>query len=133
MALVTGVFLALVVAALGAGSGLDRDRAYYPVVAIVVASYYALFAVMGASLRVLLAEALVAAVFVIAAVAGFRRTLWIVVVALAAHGLFDFVHAAIIANPGVPAFWPPFCAAFDVMAAVCLAWLISSGRIRAAA
>lgn len=133
MALAIGVLLALFVSALGAGSGLDRDRAYYPVVAIVIASYYALFAVMGGSSGALLAETLVAALFVAAAVAGFRRSLWIVVLALAAHGIFDFVHASLISNPGVPDFWPPFCAAFDVMAALCLAWLLRSARIRAAA
>jgi hypothetical protein len=44
-------------------SGLDRDRAFYPTVAMVVASYYCLFAVIGASPRALVLESLVAAVF----------------------------------------------------------------------
>jgi hypothetical protein len=44
-----GVILALAVGLLATKVSLDRDRAFYPVVTIVVASYYALFAVMGAS------------------------------------------------------------------------------------
>jgi hypothetical protein len=56
-----------------------------------------------------------------------------VVVALAAHGIFDLVHGSAIPNPGVPTWWPEFCLAYDVTAAVYLAWLLKSGRIRAAA
>jgi hypothetical protein len=76
---------------------------------------------------------LAGSVFVIAALVGFRSSLWIVVTALAAHGLLDFVHDRVIANPGVPVFWPAFCGAYDVVAAAYLAWLLQAGRIRAAA
>jgi hypothetical protein len=116
---------------LGTAPGLDRDRAFYPVVTIVIASYYVLFAVMGASTDALVLEALVCAVFLAVAVSGFRWSLWVVVVALAAHGIFDLTHAAIISNPGVPGWWPEFCLAFDVTAAAYLAWLLKSGRVRA--
>lgn len=53
--------------------------------------------------------------------------------ALAAHGIFDLVHGSVISNPGVPTWWPEFCLAYDVTAAVYLAWLLTSGRVRAAA
>jgi hypothetical protein len=36
---------------------------------------------------------------------------------LAAHGVFDLWHGEIIANPGVPTWWPMFCSAYDVTAA----------------
>ena len=131
--LVIGALLALAVGALGVASGLDRDRAFYPTATIVVASYYCLFAVMGASTRTLVLESLVAGAFVAVAVAGFRASLWLVVVALAAHGAFDVVHGALVPNPGVPAWWPAFCLAYDVIAAGFLAWRLKGGRIRAAA
>jgi hypothetical protein len=94
---------------------------------IVIAFLYALFAVMGASTRALVLESLVGVVFLALAVAGFRSSLWLVVVALAAHGVFDLVHGKAISNPGVPAWWPPFCFAYDVAAAAYLAWLLKSG------
>ena len=133
MALLVGALLAVAVSLFAAGVGLDRDRAFYPTVTIVVASLYALFAVMGASTPVLLNELMAGAVFVVAAVYGFRSSLWIVAVALAAHGVFDFVHGRLIANPGVPTWWPAFCGAYDVTAGVAMAWLLGVGRIRARA
>jgi hypothetical protein len=131
MALIIGIVLAISVGLLGTGVGFDRDRAFYPTMTIVIALYYALFAVMGASLHALGLESLAIALFIAAAAIGFRRSLWVVVMALAAHGLFDFVHAAVIANPGVPAWWPEFCLAYDVTAAAYLAWLLQAGRLRA--
>ena len=130
MPLAVGTLLALAVGVMATVSRLDRDRAFYPTVAIVIAALYPLFAVMGGSTRALVLETLVAAVFVAAALAGFRTSLWIVSAAIAAHGLFDVVHGGLIANPGVPAFWPEFCGAYDVTAGAYLAWLIRSGRTR---
>jgi hypothetical protein len=133
VALLVGAVLAFAVGLFATTSGLDRDRAFYPVLTIVVAHYYALFAVMGASTHALLLESLVCAVFLAVAVTGSRWSLWVVVVALAAHGIFDLTHAAVISNPGVPSWWPEFCLTYDLTAAAYLAWLLKSGRIRAAA
>ena len=131
MSVVVGLVLALLVGGMTTLVGLHRDRALYPVVMIVIALYYVLFAVMGGSTQVLVIEAAIAAVFVGFAVAGFKSTLWLVAVALAAHGIFDFVHAHLYVNPGVPAWWPSFCIAYDVMAAGFLAWLLVSERVSA--
>jgi hypothetical protein len=111
--------------------GLDRDRAFYPTVTMVVASYYALFAAMGASRQTLVLESLVGLVFVAFALWGFRASLWVVAVALAGHGIFDLTHDRVISNPGMPVWWPPFCAAYDVTAGAYLAWLLRTGRNRA--
>jgi hypothetical protein len=113
--------------------GLDRDRAFYPTVMIVIASIYVLFAAIGASTQALVLDSLVGSVFIAAAVFGFKSSLWIVAVALASHGLLDLVHHRVIFNPGVPLWWPPFCSGYDLMAAAYLAWMLKSGRIRAAA
>jgi hypothetical protein len=128
-----GALLAFAVGLFATGVGLDRDRAFYPVVTIVVASYYALFAVMGASTQALLPEVLVGMVFLVVAAWGFRWSLWVVVAALAAHGILDLGHGMIISNQGVPPWWPQFCLAYDVTAAAYLAGRLRSGRIRAAA
>ena len=125
MALLVGVLLALAVGLMATGGGLDRDRAFYPTVMMVIAYLYALFAVMGAaSLQALVLDLLVGTVFFAAAVAGFRSSLWVVAVALAAHGLLDLVHDRVISNPGVPRFWPAFCSAYDLTAAIYLAWML---------
>lgn len=116
-----GSVLAVVVFGLTAVAGFGRDRSFYPTVLIIIASYYVLFAVMGASGRTLIIEILVAGVFALFAVLGFRRNLWLVAVAVVGHGLFDFVHHLFIDNPGMPHWWPGFCGAFDVIFGAALA------------
>jgi hypothetical protein len=120
-----GIVLALAVSAYATALRLDRDRAFYPTVLNVVAAYYVLFAAMGGSGRVIVVESLIAGVFVVAASVGFRRSLWLVAAGLAAHGVMDFFHARLVANPGVPVWWPAFCGAYDVAAAGYLAWRLT--------
>jgi hypothetical protein len=129
MALLVGALLALAVGLLARGAGLDRDRAFYPTVMIVIASYYSLFAVMGASARVLVLESVIGGAFAAVAILGFRSSLWVVVIALGAHGVFDLVHGRVLSNPGVPSWWPAFCLTYDATAAGVLAWLVASGRV----
>jgi hypothetical protein len=119
-----GIALALVVAGGATLVGFDRDRAFYPTVLVVIASYYVLFAVMSGSSYAVLVESGVMVAFGALAVLGFRRKLWIVAAALAAHGVFDAAHGAVVTNPGVPVWWPGFCLAFDVTAAAALMWLL---------
>ena len=116
-----GLILSLAVAASATVIGFDRERAFYPTAMIVIASYYVLFAAMGASSRTLIIENAVASGFLLVAVLGFRRNVWLVVAALVGHGVLDFVHRFFIDNPGVPHWWPGFCLAFDAVLGVFLA------------
>ena len=128
MEYVIGIVLALAVSTYATAMQLDRDRAFYPTVLIVIASYYVLFAVMGGSTRAIVLESGLMGVFVVAASVGFRRSLWLVVAALAAHGVQDFFHARLIMNPGVPVWWPGWCLSYDVVAAGYLAWRLTRAR-----
>lgn len=132
MAWIVGLVLAVGVGLFASGLGLDRDRAFYPTVTIVIALLYILFAAMGATTTVLLWEGAFAAAFIAAAAVGFKTSLWWVAAALVAHGVFDFTHDAFVSNAGVPSWWPAFCAAYDVTAGAYLAWLLLSKRRRGA-
>ena len=123
-----GVILTLAVAAFAAVIGFDRERAFYPTVLIVIASYYSLFAVMGASTRTLIIESIVAGVFVLFAVLGFKGNYWLVVTAFIGHGVFDSVRHFFIDNPGVPQWWAGFCLASDVVFGAWLTVLIITRR-----
>jgi hypothetical protein len=120
---IVGSVLAVAVATLGRTAGFDRDRAFYSTILIVVGSYYVLFAVMGGSMHALAVELIGFSVFVACAVAGFRKSVWLLVGGLAGHGVFDYFHGHLVSNPGVPEWWPAFCLAYDVGAAACLAWI----------
>ena len=129
MEYVIGVVLSLAVVGLVTAIGLSRERGLYPTVMIVIAAYYVLFAAMAASGRTLVIEIVVATGFLLLAVIGYRRNLWLVVLALVGHGVFDFVHHFFIENPGVPRWWPGFCLAFDVILGGFLAALLRTGRL----
>jgi hypothetical protein len=124
MPYVIGIMLSLVVALFARSVGLDRDRAFYPTVVIVVALYYVLFGAMSGSMQTVFLESFVMMVFASAAVVGFKSSEWIVVAALAGHGVFDAFHGYVLENSGMPVWWPAFCAAYDLGAAGILAWLI---------
>ena len=123
-----GLVLALAVSLFASVVGLDKDRAFYPTVLIVIALLYGLFAMIGGSLQALAREAVPMLIFIALATVGFRRNAWLVVIGLAGHGIFDFVHGRIIPNPGVPVWWPGFCLTYDVVAAIYLAVLIKRAR-----
>ena len=129
---VIGAVLSIAVAVAARAVGFDRDRAFYPTVLIVIASYYVLFAAMSGSLHTVLVESIVVTGFAIAAVAGFKSSAWIVVGALAAHGVFDALRGGILHNSGVPDWWPAFCLAYDLGAAAGLAWVIRARPARLA-
>ena len=125
MEYLVGLFLSLALAGYAIIIGLDRERAFYPTVLIVIASYYVLFAVMGASGRTLALEIAVAIGFLLLATAGYKRSLWLIVLAIVGHGIFDIFHHFQIENPGVPHWWPGFCAIFDVILGALLAVRLS--------
>jgi hypothetical protein len=126
MEYLVGVILGLVVGGFAWISGFDRDRSFYPTVLIVIASYYALFAVMGASAYGTLGIEIAAGlVFAALAVFGFKTSLWLAAAGIAGHGFFDFfIHHNIVSNPGMPVWWPGFCGTIDIVIG---AWL--AGRL----
>lgn len=127
MGIAIGVTSAVAVGIFARLMGLDRDRSFYPTVMTVIALIYVLFATIGGSTQVLITEMAVGTVFIVVAMLGFKKSQWFTVAALAGHGVFDFFHPHVIHNDGVPAFWPDFCMAYDVAAAVFLAWLLKRG------
>ena len=105
--------------------GFDHERLFYPMMLPPIATYYILFAAMASSTPALTSESLAASIFLLAAVVGFKKNLWLIVAGLVGHGVFDFFHHLVIQNPGVPVWWPGFCLGFDVLAGGFLAALLA--------
>lgn len=131
MPILVGVVLGLLVGISTTLAGMHRDRALYPTIMIVIASYFSLFAVMGGSNESIVLETVVGLAFTAVAIAGFKLSLWLVVAAILLHGLTDPFHGRLIQNAGVPAWWPAFCASIDVVLAAYLAWLLYTKRVPA--
>ena len=130
MAISIGVSSALAVGVFAKWFGLDRDRAFYPTVMMVIAFLYVLFAAIGGGAAVPI-EAIIGLGFATFAAIGFKKSLWFVVAALIGHGLFDIVHPHAIDNGGVPVWWPGFCCSYDVTAGVWLGLDLYRARSRA--
>ena len=129
MEYIVGITLALLFCGAAAWLGMDRERVFYPAVVMAVASYYLAFAVVDGRSEVMLSEVAIAAVFIAGAVAGFKYSPWIAVVALGGHGVMDGFHHLLVHNAGVPRSWPGFCGSFDVTAAALVA-LVMLARAR---
>jgi hypothetical protein len=120
-----GLLLALALAVFAATMNFDRDRSFAPTVLIVIAAYYVLFALMGASWPTVAVEIAIALAFAIVGVIGVRTNPMITAAAIVAHGLFDLVHHLFIDNPGMPRWWPGFCSTIDIAFGAWLALRVS--------
>lgn len=125
-----GSLLALGVGLSASSLGFDRDRSFYPVILIVIASYYMLFAAIAGSNGAFLSELLVFLVFLALAVIGAKRWPLLIAVGLIAHGIYDIFHIHVVDNPGVPSWWRGFCLAFDFLAGAYLIGLHALRRSR---
>src|SRR4051812_36384510 len=114
MEYIIGIVLAIGVSAMATVVGYDRDRALYPILTIIVATYYGLFAVLGGSTDAIIRESVVIVAYMVVAAISFKFNLWLAAAALVGHGIFDIFHARLIDNPGVPSWWPMFCMSYDV-------------------
>jgi len=133
MEIIAGVITAVAIVALGSATHQGRSLSFYSTVLVVIALVYVLFAVMAEAPRTVMIESAIAAVFVVVAVAAAR---WenrhaagiLVAAGLAAHGVYDLVHSAIVSNPVVPAWWPVFCGVVDVVLGGWVVFLVRRNR-----
>ena len=93
-----------------------------------IAAVYVGFAVADGRRHVLAVEVAVATVFVVVATAAVTGSPWLVVAALAAHGVKDAWQHRTRFVAGTR-WWPPFCAAVDWVAAGVVAAAIASGAL----
>jgi len=127
--ILVGVGIALLIVVSARALGFHSDRSFYPTLVVVIVSYYPLFAVMAG--QGVVEEIAIASIFTAIAVLGVLRWWWLVPAALLLHGLFDLVHHTVLGRHGAPIWWPPFCAAVDIVLAASAAYLskrVESGQ-----
>ena len=120
--LAIGAVMAIVLAVLSRVTKFDKDRSFFATLLIVIATYYVLFAFL--SFESLFVEIAVASAFSVVALAGALRWPMLVGVGILMHGVFDFFHVYLIANSGVPEWWPAFCAGFDIVFGIWVIYLV---------
>jgi hypothetical protein len=104
---------------------LDAATVYALGIVLIAAVYIGL-AVSDGRRKVIAVEIAVASLFVLVAAVGVTASGWVLVAGLLGHGLKDaWQHrTGFVANTR---WWPPFCAAVDVVAAGLIAVLIGAG------
>ena len=122
-----GLGLAVGLILLGRLTGFGRERSYYPMLVLVIASYYPLFAFMAGQ-NPMLELACAAAFMALALGPVIWGQAWILVgVALVAHGLFDLWLPGHAGHAAGPVWWAPFCAAVDLPLGLWVIWLYARG------
>jgi hypothetical protein len=98
----------------------------YALELVLIASVYIGFAVADGRRRVVLAEIVIASLFVIIAAVAATGPSWLLVVGLAVHGFKDLWQhrSQFVANTR---WWPPFCVTVDWVAAAVLATALLNG------
>ena len=104
---------------------LDPSTVYALGLAL-IAGVYIGFAVADGRPQVIVAESIVASIFVVVAAVAVTGSVWLIVVGLAGHGLKDLWQhrRRFVANTR---WWPPFCAVVDWVAAAIIAVAIIAG------
>ncbi|GMN05586.1 hypothetical protein MTsPCn5_09740 [Croceitalea sp. MTPC5] len=118
MELAIGIILGFATVILAKVTGFSRDRGFYPLLLIVIALYYVLFAFQYAVNTAILLEVGIALIFSVLAFIGHKRSLIIVAAGLALHGIYDLLHSAIPYTTEAPDWWAMFCLGFDVVLAI---------------
>ena len=104
---------------------LDPATVYALSLALIAAVYIG-FAVADGRPRVIAVETVVAAVFVVVGAAGVTGPAWLLVAGFVGHGVKDLWQhrTQFVANTR---WWPPFCAAVDLVVAAIIAVEIAAG------
>lgn len=119
--LIAGIVLVIALIWVARSTGFEMDRSFYPVLLIVIALYYVLFAFQTFHLVCILFELFVAILFSGLAIWEHHRSLIIVGFALIFHGIYDLLHGLIPFSTSTPEWWPLFCFGVDMVLGF---WLI---------
>ena len=105
---------------------MARRATVHALCIVLIASVYIGFAVADGRPRVIAAETAVATIFLTVAAIAVTRSVWLLVVAYAGHGIKDFwqERRQFVSNTR---WWPPFCATVDWLVAAVLAVEIAGG------
>lgn len=107
---------------------MTRARSFFPAALIVISSFYLIFAIAAGNLSEFLINLLIVTLFTGLALRGYLQSLWLVVLGLVVHGLFDFAYHFHGGGPA-PVWWGAFCLTFDVVFAVGLTGVLRTASV----
>lgn len=121
MEYIFGIVLASLTASIANLFRFENRQLFYSVVLMVIAACYAVFALYIGHRSELIMETSVGLAFFVLAVMGYYRNMWLIVIGLLAHSIYDLIHQYFLPYDGNPKWWPAFCYAYDLTVAM---WLV---------
>ena len=127
VALVLGILLAIIAIAMAKDVTLP-PRAF-ALAMLILPAIYMLFALLAGDGTAMAWELVYGLPFIgfglLCFTRGFKASGILVVALWALHAAYDVYHHALVANAGVPGWYPAFCFGFDVMMVIYLARLVA--------
>lgn len=116
-----GIVLSLFIIFSAKFTRFDRDVSFYPSILIFIASFYILFAVMAG--HSIVRESFIAFIFILLALYGAYKSLFVIGLAIMLHGAYDILHIFQFKESVAPTWWAPFCAAVDFVIGIWVTYL----------
>lgn len=126
--IVIGIGLGIITIDVANNFHLTQKRFFFPMMLIIIAMAYAIFAIWRSPEDVFNYNATVAAFFVLLSLWGYYHSLSIVIVGLIAHGIFDALYVNSVQLP-TPIWYPDLCLGYDAFLAYALYQMISQDEI----
>ena len=112
---------------IGVARLIRGQRWLYAIGLLTLPSLYAVFALRAGQQAVAIKEMMYGTPFLVAglvfAIVSIRQSAIVVGAFWILHGLYDLIHSQLIANAGVPAWYPIWCFSVDVVVGAYLVWL----------
>lgn len=121
LAAISGVALSLLLIVSAKLSRFDKDISFFPSILIFIASLYVLFAAMAG--HSIIREVGFASVFVLLAIYGAYKSLFVVGLGILLHGVYDILHIVKFKEIVAPTWWAPFCVAVDCLLGIWVMYL----------
>ena len=107
-------------------SGMLRERSGAAMLLAAIAAFYPVFAMIEADPLAIVLHLAIFVGFTALALRGFRDGHYLIAGGLIAHGIFDV--GLMLSQITGPAWWPPFCASFDIISGASILRLIQTGK-----
>lgn len=123
-----GLALTIALLIVSIWTGLAREKGVYPITLIAIALFYVVFAIEWGNNNQIFLNAVIAGLFMLIAIVGYRISFTLIAFGLVLHGVFDLLYAFMGSSPA-PHWWAPFCLAVDVLLGLFLFFMIAKKRI----
>ncbi len=131
-AVAAGIACGAVTALIAWSSVIPDPLAFHSVALAVIGAIYLGFALSDGRLPIVILELSVGTAFVVLALLGLWQAPVFVAVGLILHGFWDLAHRPRGITTKLPAWYPPFCAAYDFVFAGAFLLLARQVAVRAA-